>query len=73
MTDQALPVAVIGVGGFGRYTLAALAGSDMVRVVGLADKNPEAAAEAGKEFQVPVYTDNRALLAQAKPAAVIIA
>ena len=73
MDSGKLPVAVIGVGGFGRYTLAALAGSELVRVVGLADKNPEAAAEAGKEFQTPVFTDNRALLAQAKPAAVYLA
>ncbi len=73
MDNGTLPVAVIGVGGFGRYTLAALAGSAMVKVVGLADKNPEAAAQAGKEFQVPMFTDNRALLAQAKPAAVFMA
>jgi predicted dehydrogenase len=73
MDSGILPVAVIGVGGFGRHALAALACSGIVKVVGLADRNPEAAAQAGREFNVPSYTDNRALLAQARPAAVYMA
>lgn len=73
MARKALPVAVIGVGGFGRHMLAALKQSDLVKVVGISDNSGGLANQVGKEFSVPAFTDSRALLAQAKPEAVYLA
>lgn len=68
-----LSVAVIGVGGFGGFTLQGLLASDRVKVVGVADKNASAAEKAGRAAGVPSYSDNRSLLAETKPQAVYLA
>jgi len=67
MADETLPVAIIGVGGFGSLTLRGLLGSSVVKLVGMADRDSSAAAQAGKEANAPSYTDNRSLLAETKP------
>ena len=73
MGGESLPVVVIGLGSFGRLTLQALSQIDTVRVVGVSDRNPAAAEQAGKQFAVPAYTDNRSLLAETRPRAAYIA
>jgi len=73
MSQEQLPVAMIGVGGFGGVTLQALVRCPSVRLVGLADKDAALAARAGEELGVPSYSDNRSLLAQTKPQAVFTA
>lgn len=70
---EALPVAMIGVGGFGRWTLQALRASPTVRVVGVSDRDPTVAAQAVRGSDIPHYGDNRSLLAEARPAAVYLA
>jgi len=72
-TKETLPVAVIGVGGFGKWTLEALKASPMVKVVGISDRDPTIAAEAARGSDIPHYDDNRSLLAETKPAAVYLA
>jgi len=64
---------MIGVGGFGGFTLKALCESPQVRLVGLSDAVPAVAERAGKEAKVPAYSDNRRLLAETRPAAVFLA
>jgi predicted dehydrogenase len=73
MTDQALPVAVIGAGGVGSLALSALRGCGCARLVGLSDRDPKAAEAAGKQAGVSAFTDNRSLLAETHPAAVFLA
>lgn len=73
MISDPLPVAVIGLGGFGRLTLQALRQLDVVNVVGVADNNTALAEQAGKELDVAAYGDNRSLLAEARPKAVYLA
>ncbi len=70
---EALPVPVIGVGGFGRWTLQALRASPTVRVVGVSDRDPIVAAQAVRGSEIPHYGDNRSLLAETRPAAVYLA
>lgn len=71
--EHVLPVAIIGVGGFGRWTLQALRRSRIVQVVGISDRDPSAAESAGRELGVPAYGDNRSLLAETRPKAVYLA
>ncbi len=73
MASDILPVAVIGVGGIGRQTLQALKEIKLVKVVGVADRDPSIAEQAGKEASVAAFTDNRSLLAEARPKAVYAA
>ena len=73
MPDEPLPVAVIGLGVFGRLTLQALARSKLVTVIGVADKDPRAAQQGAAEVGVPSYTDNRSLLVETRPRAVYLA
>jgi UDP-N-acetyl-2-amino-2-deoxyglucuronate dehydrogenase len=73
MADEPLPVAVIGVGGVGRWALQALCDSPLVRVVGVADRDARVAERAAKEAGVGGYSDNRSLLAEARPAAAYLA
>ena len=73
MESEPLPVAVIGVGGVGGLTLQGLRGSPLVKVVGLADKDPAVAERVGRETGVPAYSDNRRLLAETQPRAVYLA
>ncbi|MCE5327460.1 MAG: Gfo/Idh/MocA family oxidoreductase [Planctomycetaceae bacterium] len=71
--QEKLPVAVIGMGGFGRIMLEALQAGDLTQIVGLADRDPLTAERAGKQYRVPAFTDNRRLLAEARPRAVYLA
>jgi predicted dehydrogenase len=73
MPTQPLPVAVIGVGGFGGLTLQALRNVASVKVVGVSDRNPTVAERAGRTAGVPAYSDNRSLLAETHPSAVYLA
>jgi len=73
MPEATLPTAVIGVGDAGGDILAALGQVDCVRIVGVADRDPAAAEQAGKRFGVPAYTDNRSLLAETRPQAIFLA
>jgi len=70
---EALPVAVIGVGGFGRWTLQALRASPITRVVGVSDRDAAVAAQAVRGSDIPHYGDDRSLLAETRPAAVYLA
>jgi len=73
MAGEPLPVAVVGVGGFGANTLSALARSEAVRVVGVADRDAAAAQRAARQVGAEPYTDNRRLLAETQPAAAYLA
>ncbi|MFW6062028.1 MAG: Gfo/Idh/MocA family protein [Planctomycetota bacterium] len=71
-----IKVAAIGVGGFGRWTLQALhalARVGEVELVGLSDRAPRIAAEAGQEMGVPHFSDNRSLLAETRPEIAFVA
>ncbi len=73
MTDEPLPVAVIGAGGFGSNTLSALARMDSVRIVGVSDHRGDAAQRAARDVDAESFTDNRSLLAESRPEAVFLA
>ncbi len=73
MAEARLPVVVIGVGGFGGQTLAALAQIDCVRVVGVSDRDVAAGEREGRRYGVPAYADNRRLLAETRPRAAYLA
>ena len=73
MAEDSIPVVVIGVGGVGGPTLQGCCRSAAVRVVGISDKDPEIASQAGRQANVPFYTDNRRLLAETHPRAAFIA
>jgi predicted dehydrogenase len=70
---ESLPVAVIGVGGFGRWTAQALQASGIARVVGVSDRDPGVAEAMGRELGVAGYSDNRRLLAETHPRAAYLA
>lgn len=73
MPSDPLPVAVIGVGGFGRWTLNALRETPAANVVGLSDVDHRVADRAGRETGILAYSDNRSLLAETRPQAVFLA
>ena len=73
MSNNRIPVAIIGVGGFGGRTLSALAASDAVEVVGVSDRDAAAAEQAARPLGIRAYGDNRSLLAETRPAAVYLA
>ncbi|MBN1554840.1 MAG: Gfo/Idh/MocA family oxidoreductase [Phycisphaerae bacterium] len=73
MSEPSIPAAVIGLGAFGRRTLEALTDTSCAKLVGVADRDARRVEEAGREFNVPAYTDNRQLLLSAKPKAVFLA
>lgn len=73
MGAEPLNVAVIGVGGVGAMTLRGLCDSEIVRVVGVSDRDPHAAETARRTFDIPAFTDNRSLLAETRPEAVYLA
>jgi len=68
--SEPLPVAMIGVGGFGAQTLHALLRCPLVKLVGLSDRDETLAARIGAEHNIPAYSDNRSMLAETRPAAV---
>ena len=65
--------AVIGVGGFGKWTLEALRQSRTVEVVGVSDRDPAVAERIGRSAGVAGYSDNRRLLAETRPAIAYLA
>ncbi len=71
--SEPIPVAMIGLGSSARRTLEALADCPSARVVGVADRDSQKAQQAGREFEVPHYTDNRQLLLGTKPAILFLA
>lgn len=73
METKRIPVAVIGLGSFGSLTLQALRQIESVKVVGIGDKNPPLAAEAGRTYNIPAFSDSRSLLAETRPQAVFLA
>lgn len=72
MSEKTLPVAVIGLGAFGRQMLQALRNCPQVSVIAVGDKNPSLVDEVAHETGVPGYSDNRQLLAEARPEAVFL-
>jgi len=70
--EDVVPVAVIGAGGAGAVVLQALRQIGAATVVGVADRDPAVAAEAGQAYGVVSYTDNRSLLAEARPRVVFL-
>jgi predicted dehydrogenase len=72
-SKERLPVAVVGAGGFGKWTLQALQRSPCVKVVGVCDRSPAVAEQAGRAAGVASYIDNRSLLAETRPKAVYLA
>jgi predicted dehydrogenase len=72
MSNQILRVAVVGIGGFGANTLAACCESDRVELVGVSDKDPRLAGHIEQTLEVPAFTDNRSLLAETRPEAVLL-
>ncbi len=72
-SSSPLPVAVIGVGGFGELVLEGLLASEKVTVGGIADRDARAAERAAAAAKLPAYSDNRSMLAETRPAAVYLA
>ena len=72
MSDNEIPVAVIGLGGFGRHMLRALLESEQARVVGVADRDSLLAEQVGREVDVPHYDDYRQMLMNEKPQAAFL-
>lgn len=70
--SKALPAAIIGVGGFGGVILRALQKCPEVELVGLADRDAALAAKTAAATGLRAYSDNRSLLAEARPAAVFL-
>ncbi|MDP6637539.1 MAG: Gfo/Idh/MocA family oxidoreductase [Phycisphaerae bacterium] len=72
MSEEPLQVAVIGLGGFGRQALEAIACSESVQLVGVADREQFAAEQAASIGGAPAYSDYRSCLAETRPAAVCL-
>ena len=71
-SDSRLPLVVIGVGAIGRLHVLRALVHPQVRVVGVADPSPAAAAFA-RAHGLPCFEDHRALLDTVAPRAVIVA
>lgn len=72
MSANEIPVAVIGLGGFGQHMLRALLESEQARVVGVADRDSLLAEQVGREVDVPHYDDYRQMLMNEKPQAAFL-
>ena len=70
MSKEPLQVAVIGLGGFGLQAIEAVACSDSVELVAVADRDLSAAEHAASTSDATAYNDYRSCLAETKPAAV---
>lgn len=68
-----ITAAVVGVGSMGRNHARVYRTLPGVRLVAVADSDPEAAGRVGQFYEVPFYVDLRAMLAQARPDAVSVA
>jgi len=64
---------LIGVGGFGHNVLQAVCRSDRVELVGLSDRDPQAAEAAAAGASCASYSDHRRLLVETRPEAVFLA
>ena len=73
MAQDALSVALIGLGGTGTRMLEALLAMDQVAVLGVADHDAALAERIGHETHLPAYSDNRSLLAETRPQVVFLA
>lgn len=67
-----LPLAVIGAGLIGRTHIDRALASTSVELVGIADPTPQA-ADLARSAGVPCFADHRRLLAELKPAGVVVA
>ena len=73
MPEEPLQVAVIGLGGFGHQAIEAMARSESVQLVGVADQNQSAAEQAASRAGgAPAYSDYRSCLAETRPAAICL-
>lgn len=64
---------MIGLGPFARRMLEALADCPSVYIVGVADRHAQQAERAGREIDVPYYSDNRQMLLSTKPSLLFLA
>jgi len=72
MSERVLAVAVIGLGGFGRQALEAIGQSELVHLVGIADRDQLAAEQIASTTGAQAYGDYRSLLAETRPDAVCL-
>jgi predicted dehydrogenase len=72
MVDEPLQVAVIGLGGFGRQAIEAIACSESVKLVAIADRDQSAAKQAASDSGARAYSDYRSCLAESRPTAVCL-
>lgn len=72
MSDDSIPVAVIGLGYFGKRMLDALREIDGAEVVAVSDVDRHVAESVGAETGLPYYSDNRQMILQRSPAAVFV-
>ncbi len=73
MPEQTLSVAVIGLGPVGTLAMESLLQTDGVKIVGIADKDPIVAEQAGGSTSIPAYSDDRRCLAETRPDAIFLA
>jgi len=72
MPKEPLRGVVIGLDGFGRRALEAIAASGSVELVGVADRDHSAAEHAASPFNTAFYSDFRSCLAETKPTLVCL-
>lgn len=65
--EQTLRAVLVGAGGFGARTLEAISQCSQLELVALSDRDAGVAQAAGERAGVEAYTDNRSLLAEARP------
>lgn len=70
---MSLRVAVIGLGPIGNLHSRIYQSDPLAELVGVCDKNPERAAQAGQQFAVPHFTEAASLFSQLQPDVVSIA
>ncbi len=66
-------IGIIGAGRWARQHIAAIQKTPGAKLVALAARSPETAAQAGAEFGVPIFTDYQEMLARPEVEAVIVA
>ena len=72
MGEKPLRGVLIGAGGFGAHTLEALGRCKLLKLAGVADRDPSTAAQAAAQAQCPAYTDNRRALVEPHPDVVFL-
>jgi predicted dehydrogenase len=73
MPPETTPVAVIGLGAFGRQMAEALADLPDADLVGVADRDAQRADDLAEKLGVPAWADNRQMLLSTRPEAVFLA